>query len=108
MDTSARWIASYSSMRKPPGNRLKTFAGFSRLPRDAIEQPGTGEGPVAFGRCLRDSKSPGSFGQRKADKETEFHQFGLLGLFPGELVERLVDAEQGQRVRFGGDLEVLQ
>ena len=75
---------------------------------DLLEEPGAGEGPVAFGGAFGDVEDEAGFGVGHAGEEAEFHEFGGVGLFGFELFEGFIEHEQGFIVDLHGDVGVLQ
>ena len=71
---------------------------FLLAPEPPPAQPGLGVGPVLFGRRLGDAQHLGRFGHRAPKEVPQLHQFGLARRFFRELIQRLVNGQDFQRV----------
>lgn len=76
-----------------PSEVIARSTVFTRL-RQFAEQPGSGMGPIIFGRARGKAEHFRGFIVRHADEIAQLHQFGFGLVRDGEFVERLVDGQE--------------
>jgi len=69
-------------------------------------EPGAGHAPFAFNGCGGDAHHFGGFFHSKPAEETEFDEFGLIGVQCLEAIQRFVEFVKGH-FRYGRDADVV-
>jgi hypothetical protein len=72
------------------------------------EEPGAGVGPVPFDRRLGNSEHLGGLLIGQAGEESQFHQFGFLGVVLRQLIQRLMQREELFIVHAGGEIQSVK